>query len=72
MASHRKEFRRIADVIKPYGYSIVKTSKHSKIVNKQGKCIYTLPGSPSDGNFWRQCIRDLIRLNLIKKEDRPW
>lgn len=62
-----KEVAVIAKAIKPYGYRIIDTKKHRKILDKTGEIIYSFPSSPSDGNFHKQVIRDLFRLGHINE-----
>jgi hypothetical protein len=65
MIKRRKEIKELLDIIKPYGYTIIQTRKHRKILNQNGQSIYSFPSTPSDRNFIKQIIRDLKRLGLI-------
>jgi hypothetical protein len=51
----------------PFGLEIV-SGDHCKVVNSSGRIIYHFGGSPSDINFARQMIRDLVRSGDLPKK----
>jgi hypothetical protein len=55
-----KEHKALAELIRPYGLEMVRERKHYSI-RKGAVYVATVSHSPSDQNFARQTVRDLVR-----------
>ena len=64
MANRVKEHKALESLINQHGLVMVRARKHYQI-EKDGKYIATVSHSPSDQNFARQTVRDLVRKGFL-------
>jgi hypothetical protein len=67
MGSKRSDARRLAKLIKPYGLTIVPARKHKQII-KDGKVVWHMSSTPSDGYYAINTLSDLKRRGLVPRE----
>lgn len=60
-----KEHKALADLIAPYGLTMVRERKHFSIRDGKGNYVTTVSHSPSDPHFARQTIRQLVRMGRV-------
>lgn len=72
MAGHEKTVKKLAEVIKPYGLTIVRTTKHRKIIAEDGSIVYSFANSPSRPYFCYNTLHALIKMGLVpaSEEDK--
>lgn len=56
-----KDQKRLAKIIKPFGYRLVKGKTHDKVVNKDGKLLTTFAGTPSDIYWLKNTVNYMIK-----------
>jgi hypothetical protein len=62
--------RELLKVIKPYGFHLEQSKKHTWVVDKDGNRIISCSTTPSDRNGLKNTIRWMVKLGHIPKEAR--
>lgn len=64
--ARKRDLKTIRDTIKPYGYYIVAHKGHNKILDADGRFLIGFSGSPSDGHWLKNVLKDLKRYGHIQ------
>lgn len=56
-----KDQKKLAKILKPFGYTITKGKTHNKVLNEKGNTVLSFAGTPSEGHWLKNVVNQLIK-----------